>query len=100
MGGKDNAKAAKLVGQVGAMALRGVEVRPVWFYIARPRLQMWLREFWVLSRISQQRAIFFSVDSVERERQKWRSDAPRPVVDLRAFRNLRYPMMPTDTPRS
>ncbi|NLJ85944.1 MAG: hypothetical protein GX322_05840 [Firmicutes bacterium] len=96
---KDNAKAAKLVGQVGAMALRGVEVRPVWFYIARPRLQMWLRG--VLGAIQNFAAaahFSFPVDSVERERQKWRSDAPRPVVDLRAFRNLRYPMMPTDTP--
>ena len=34
----------------------------------------------------------------DRERQKWRPDTGKPVVDLKAFRNLRYPMMPTDTP--
>ena len=40
----------------------------------------------------------FPVDTVERERQKWRTDTGKPVVDLKAFRNLRYPMMPADTP--
>ena len=96
---KDNTQAAKLVGQVGAMALRGVEIRPVWFYIARPRLQMWLRG--ILGAIQNFAAaahFSFPVDTVERERQKWRADAERPVVDLKAFRNLRYPMMPADTP--
>ena len=96
---KDNDKAAKIVGQVGAMALRGAEIRPVWFYAAKPRLQMWLRgilgaiqNFAVAAHFS------FPVDTVERERQKWRTDTGKPVVDLKAFRNLRYPMMPADTP--
>ena len=96
---QDDAKAAELMGRVGAMALRGVEIRPVWFLIARPRLQMWLRG--VLGAIQNFAAaahFSFPVDTVEKERQKWRVDAPRPVVDLKTFRNLRYPMMPTDTP--
>ena len=96
---KDNAAAAKLVGQVGAMALRGVEIRPVWFCVARPRLQMWLRG--ILGAVQNFAAaahFSFPVDTVERERQKWRTDTGKPVVDLKAFRNLRYPMMPADTP--
>lgn len=96
---KDNIEAARLVGRVGAMALRGVEIRPVWFYIARPRLQMWLRG--ILGAIQNFAAaahFSFPVDAVDRERQKWRTDTERPVVDLKAFRNLRYPMMPADTP--
>ncbi len=95
----DNEAAAQLMGRVGAMALRGVEIRPVWFFIARPRLQMWLRG--ILGAIQNFAAagqFSFPVDAVEKERQKWRIDARRPVVDLKAFRNLRYPMMPTDTP--
>lgn len=97
--GRDDDQAAELMGRVGAMALRGVEIRPVWFLIARPRLQMWLRgilgaiqNFGIAAQFS------FPVDIVEKERQKWRVDARRPVVDLKTFRNLRYPMMPNDTP--
>ncbi len=96
---KDNMAAAKLVGQVGAMALRGVEIRPVWFYIARPRMQMWLRGILgAIQNFAAAAQFSFPVDAVDRERQKWRTDTGKPVVDLKAFRNLRYPMMPADTP--
>ena len=57
---KDNHRAAELVGQVGAMALRGAAIRPVWLLIAKPRLQMWLRVFWELPRISPLPATFHS----------------------------------------
>jgi len=96
---KDTDRAAELLGRVGAMALRGAGVRPVWLVIARPRLQMWLRGvLGVIQNFAAASHFSFPVDAADRERQKWRPDAGKPVVDLKAFRNLRYPMMPSDTP--
>lgn len=92
-------EAAKVVGRVGAMALRGVAIRSVWLYVARPRLQMWLRG--VLGAVQNFAAaahFSFPVDAVDRERQKWRSDSGRPVIDLKAFRNVRYPMTAAGVP--
>ena len=96
---KDNHRAAELVGQVGAMALRGAAIRPVWLLIAKPRLQMWLRGvLGVAQNFAAASHFSFPVDAADRERQKWRPDTGKPVVDLKAFRNLRYPMMPSDIP--
>ena len=96
---KNCGRAAELMGQVGAMSLRGAAIRPVWLLIAKPRLQMWLRGvLGVVQNFASASHFSFPVDAADRERQKWRPDTGKPVVDLKAFRNLRYPMMPTDTP--
>ena len=95
----DTDYAAKLMGKVGAMALRGVEIRPVWFLIARPRMQMWLRGILgAIQNFASAAHFSFPVDTVEKEKQKWGIKARKLVVDLKTFRNLRYPMLPADPP--
>ena len=64
----------------------------------KPRLQMWLRVFWELPRISPLPATFHSQWMLPTGSAEVASRYRQTGRDLKAFRNLRHPMMPSDIP--
>ena len=90
-------KALYLVSQVGAMALRGRRIRPSWLYVLKGQLQIWVRG--ILSLVGNFAAaphFSFPFDEISREREKWSSQQSAAVIDLKAFRNRRYPFSSLD----
>ncbi|MBI2914941.1 MAG: hypothetical protein HYY08_03335 [Firmicutes bacterium] len=82
-------RARDLVAEAGAVLLTGGTLRPGWFRIARPRLQVWLTGIRNLLANFAASDLAFPFGPIDREREKRRTGNGNVVVELKRFRDLR-----------
>lgn len=86
----ENKEALGYTALVGAQVLRGAHIRPIWFRVGHPRLQLHLAGLQTMANNFSVAPYFsFPFEDVTTERKKRKRNLGGTVVDLGAFRNFR-----------
>lgn len=86
----ENQRALAETALVGAQVLRGGHIRPIWFRVGHPRLQLHLAGLQTMANNFAVAPYFsFPFEDIATERQKRKRTPGGTVVDLGAFRNFR-----------